>query len=421
MASATTSSYGISTMAQENIFSGLKVVDVATFIAGPAATTILSDFGASVVKVEAPGIGDPQRLLWKTPPLPASDHNYPWQVTNRNKRSIALNLKDPAAQDVMKRLVAWADVLVTNFPPKVRKALQLDYETLAPLNGRLIYADISGYGDHGPEADKPGFDITAYWARSGLMDVTHDQDSPPTIPIPGIGDHATASTLYAAIVTGLYRREKTGKGSKVGTSLIATGAWSAAQFIEGALNGGHFYPQHNRRKPPNALVNPYRASDNRWLMLVVQGKDFAGLARAIGRPELVEDPRFASHDALEANAAALVEVLDPLFASQPIAHWRKVLDDARVIFSVVQDMHDIVADPQMHANKIFMPVRDPSVGAEFTVSSPLELAGVEKVEPRRAPRLGEHSEAILRELGFSAAEVGQLAASHTVALDQGKA
>jgi len=407
-------------MAQENIFSDLKVVDVASFIAGPAATTILSDFGATVIKVEPPGIGDPHRLSWMTPPFPVSERNYPWQLVNRNKRSIALNLKDPAAQGVMKRLVEWADVLVTNYPPKVRKGLRVDYETLAPLNERLIYADISGYGDHGPEADKPGFDITAYWARSGLMHVTHDEGSPPTIPIPGIGDHATASTLYGAIVTGLYRREKTGKGGRVGTSLIAEGAWAAGEFIEGALNGGKFYPQHNRRNPPNALINPYRTSDDRWLMLVVQPKDFAALAHAVGLPGLAEDPRFADREGQARNAAALVEVLDPLFASQPLAYWKQVLDDARVIFGVVQNARDILNDPQMHANKIFMPVRDPSVGTEFTVSSPLQVAGVEKTEPRRAPRVGEHSEEILRELGFSAAVIGELVSGRVVATEAAK-
>jgi len=405
-------------MAQVNIFSGLKVVDVASFIAGPAATTILSDFGATVVKVEPPGMGDPHRMSWITPPFPTSDRNYPWQLVNRNKRGIALNLKDPAAQEVMERLVQWADVLVTNYPPKVRKALRLDYDTLAPLNDRLVYADISGYGDHGPEADKPGFDITAYWARSGLMQVTHDAGSPPTIPIPGIGDHATASTLYGAIVTGLYRREKTGKGCRVGTSLIAEGAWAAAEFIEGALNGGKFFPQHNRSDPPNALVNPYRTSDNRWLMLVVQGKDFVGFAQAIGRPALVEDPRFADRKELARNAKALVEVLDPLFASQPLAHWKKVLEDGRVIFGVVQNAQDILNDPQMHANKIFMPVRDPSVGAQFTVSSPQQVAGVEKVEPRRAPRIGEHSQEILAELGYSTSDIDRLVSAQTVAIDR---
>ena len=403
-------------MPQEgNIFSGLKVVDLASFIAGPAATTILSDFGATVIKVEPPDRGDPYRYFSATPPNPVSERNYAWQLTNRNKRSLAVDLKSPAAKDVLARLVRWADVLVTNFPPSVKHKLGLAYETLSPLNPRLIYADITGYGAEGPEADKPGFDITAYWARTGLMQVTHDEDSPPTLPIPGIGDHATASTLYSAIVTGLYRREKTGRGSHVSTSLIAEGAWAAAAWIEGGLNGAKLYPQHNRKRPPNALLNPYRTADNRWLLLVaVQGKDWPGFVQAMNLPALLADPRFADSRARIANAAALVEILDPVFASQPLAYWKKLLDAGRVIYGVVQIADEIIHDPQMHANRIFVPLREPSGGVTHTVNSPVQVADIDKVVPGHAPGLGEHSVAVLRELQFSDEQIGQLRQDKTV-------
>jgi len=400
----------------DNIFSGLRVVDLASYIAGPAATTILADFGADVVKVEPPGMGDPYRLFYATPPNPKCERNYAWQLTNRNKRSIALDLKNPRAQDVLERLVQWADVLVTNYPPKVKQSLGLTYEQVGPLNPRLIYADITGYGSEGPEADKPGFDITAYWARTGLMQVTHDEDSPPTLPIPGIGDHATASTLYSAIVTGLYRRERTGMGGHVGTSLIAEGAWAAAAWIEGGLNGAKFYSQHNRKRPPNALLNPYRTADDRWLLLVAaQRKDWPGFLKAIGMPELEHDPRFADSTLRATHATELVEILDPLFASQPLQHWKKVLDEGRVIFGVVQIADEIIHDPQMHANKILVPLDDPSIGATHTVNSPIHVRGVEKVAPRRAPALGEHSADVLRDLGFSKDEVEALLKSSVVA------
>lgn len=403
----------------ENIFSGLKVVDLASFIAGPAATTILSDFGASVIKVEPPGMGDPYRYFYATPPNPTCERNYAWQLTNRNKRSIALDLKHPDARAVLERLVKWADVLVTNYPPKVKKNLGLTYEQVAPLNPRLVYADITGYGSEGPEADKPGFDITAYWARTGLMQVTHDEDSPPTLPIPGIGDHATASTLYSAIVTGLYRREKTGKGGHVGTSLIAEGAWAAATWIEGGLNGAKFYSQHNRKRPPNALLNPYRTADDRWLLLVAaQGKDWPGFLQAIGMSELEHDPRFADGKLRAQNAATLVDILDPLFASQPLAHWKQVLDQGRVIYGVVQIASEIINDPQMHANKIFVPLEDSATGASHTVNSPIHVAGVDKVPPRRAPTLGEHSADILKDLGFPQAQIDKLFASTAVSIGQ---
>ncbi len=406
----------------DNIFSDLKVVDLASYIAGPAAATILSDFGADVIKVEPPGTGDPYRYFYATPPNPVCEFNYAWQLTNRNKRGLALDLKSPAAKDVLNRLVRWADVLVTNYPPKVRKGLGLTYEEIGPLNPRLIYADISGYGANGPEADRPGFDITAYWARTGLMQVTHDEDSPPTLPIPGIGDHATASTLYSAIVTGLYRREKTGRGSHVSTSLIAEGAWAAATWIEGGLHGAKFFSQHNRKTPPNALLNPYRTGDGRWLLLVAaQQKDWPGFVKAINLPQLMDDPRFADGKARARNAAALVDILDPLFASQPLAYWKKILDAGRVIFGVVQIAEEIIHDPQMHENGIFLPLSHPGMAAAHTVGSPLQVVDVKKTAPSRAPDLGEHSAEVLRELGFSAGEAAAMFAGGTVSQPQGSA
>jgi crotonobetainyl-CoA:carnitine CoA-transferase CaiB-like acyl-CoA transferase len=397
-----------------HVFSGLKVLDLASYIAGPAAATILGDFGADVVKVEPPKVGDTYREFFRTPPNPVSDVNYAWQLTNRNKRSIAIDLKSPEAREVVNRLVRWADVMVVNYPPRVKAALGIAYEDVAPLNPTLVYADITGYGSHGPEADTPGFDVTAYWARSGLMEVTHDAGSPPTLPIPGIGDHATATSLYAAIVTALYARAATGKGSHVTTSLIANGIWAAGAWVEGGLNGGHFFPQHDRKTPPNALLNPYQTADNRWILLVAaQRKDWPAFAKAIGRPDLMDDPRFHDDRRL-ANAAALVQVLDPLFASQPLAYWKEVLGAARVIFGVVQNAKEIIDDPQLVANDIVVPLEQPGKPPARTVSNPIQIVGTTKVAAGPAPALGQHGEEILLELGFAPAEIVRLNSSGAV-------
>lgn len=397
------------------IFSGLKVLDLASYIAGPAATTILADFGADVIKVEPPETGDVYRYFSQTPPNPVSDVNYAWQLTNRNKRSIAINLKAGESREVVERLVRWADVIVVNFPPRVKAALGVTYEMLSPLNPRLIYADITGYGSEGPEADTPGFDVTAYWARSGLMEVTHDAGSPPTLPIPGIGDHATATTLYAAIVTALYVRSTTGKGSHVSTSLIANGIWAAAAWVEGGLNGAHFFPQHDRKNPPNALLNPYQTSDGRWILLVAaQRKDWPSFAKAIGKQDLLDDPRFADNKRAE-NAAALVDILDPVFASRPLADWKDVLTANRVIFGVVQVAHEIINDPQLAANDIVVPLDIPGKPTTRTVSSPIQILGTEKVKPRPAPALSEHAAEILKELGFNDTDIEHLNETGAVA------
>src|SRR6201988_5027061 len=247
-------------MASDNIFSGLKVVDLASFIAGPSAAVILSDFGADVIKVEPPN-GELWRHAHNLPPLPQAEDPYQWHLANRNKRGMTLDLKSPSAHQVLERLVKLADVLIVNTPHPARKKLKLEYDDVASWNPRLIYADLTGFGENGPDADLPGFDITSYWARSGLLSLTRDAGAPPTLPVAGSGDNATAVGLYSAIVTALYRRERTGKGSYVTTSLLAEGVWSASVSIQAALSGAKFYGPHDRKNPANAAMNVYRASD----------------------------------------------------------------------------------------------------------------------------------------------------------------
>jgi len=401
-------------MATDNIFSGLKVVDLASFIAGPGAATILSDFGAEVVKVEPPGIGDTYRLVYKMPPQPASSDNYTWHLDNRNKRGMALDLKSPDATAVLEKLVQWADVLIVNFPPPVRKRLKLTYEDVAPWNPRLIYADISGYGDEGPDASLPGFDITAYWARSGLLALTRDAGAPPTLPPSGSGDHATAVGLYAAILTALYRRETTGKGSHVTTSLVAEGAWSCSMYIQAALCGAKFFPLHDRMNPPNPIINVYRTSDDHWFLIVVQAKDWPALAKATGLPDLISDVRFADEKARVANALRLTEILDRAFASQPLAQWRSVFDQANVTYGVVRHPSEVITDPQLLANDIIVPLEGAGENLKQTISSPIKIHGVAKVPARRAPDLGEHNDEVLMELGFSSREIEGLRANGTI-------
>ena len=401
----------------DNIFSGLKVVDLASFIAGPSATTVLSDFGADIIKVEPPGIGDPYRYFYRTPGNPPLSENYTWQLTNRNKRSLAIDLKNPSSAQILARLIKWADVFVTNFPPQVRKKLKIDYGDLSPVNPRLIYAGITGYGERGPEADKPGFDITAYWARSGLMEYTRNAGSPPAIPVPGIGDHATAISLYAGIVTGLYRRERTGKGCNVMTSLIAEGAWATAAWLQAALLGAKFSGLADRRKPQNPLAGgSYQTSDDRWLLLAfVEGdKNWPVFTKAIGRDDLTADHRFSSMKDRSTNAAALVAELDRVFGAQPLAYWKKALDAARLPYGVVQIPEEIVKDPQLLANDIIVPIADGSVTPRYTVSSPVTIRDVAKVPPGPAPGLGEHTDQILQELGFDSREIAALQANGAV-------
>lgn len=400
-------------MTSDNIFSGLKVVDLASFIAGPSAAVILSDFGAEVIKVEPPN-GDLWRHGHQIPPQPQAPDPYPWHLANRNKRGIALDLKSPSARQVVEKLVKWADVLVVNTPHPARKRLKLEYDDVASWNPRLIYADITGFGDKGPDADLPGFDITAYWARSGLLFMTRDAGAPPTWPVAGSGDNATAVGLYSAIVTALYRRERTGKGAHVTTSLLAEGVWSASVSIQAALAGAKFYGLHDRSHPANAALNVYRAADDTWFVLIITSDKLADVAKAIGRTDLLTDPRFSDPTKLMANMPQLTAILDGIFAAQPMAHWSEVFAGIRVTFGAVRGPQEVINDPQLQANGIVVPLEGAGDKLGVTISSPIQVHGVAKVPARRAPDLGEHSEEVLRELGFDAKDIDGLRASGAV-------
>jgi formyl-CoA transferase len=391
-------------MTNDNIFSDLKVVDFASFIAGPSAAVILSDFGADVVKVEPPK-GEMWRVGQKIPPQPYSELPYPFQLANRNKRSLALDLKSPSAVQVLERLVKWADVFIVNTPHPARKKLGLEYEDVAKWNPRLIYADVTGYGEKGPDAALPGFDLTAFWARSGLLSMTRDAGAPPTWPVAGSGDNATAVTLYAAIATALYRRERTGKGSYVTTSLLASGIWSASVFIQAALTGANFYGLHDRAHPANAALNVYRSSDDTWFLLVVTPDKIPAVLKAMGREDLLTDPRFADATKLAENRPQLTAMLDEIFGAQPMSHWNEVFSGVHVTFGAVRDPQEVVKDPQLRANDIVVPLEGAGDQLTATISSPIQVHGVAKVPARRAPGLGEHNEEILMELGFDAKEI----------------
>jgi crotonobetainyl-CoA:carnitine CoA-transferase CaiB-like acyl-CoA transferase len=400
-------------MPNDNIFSGLKVVDFASFIAGPSAAVILSDFGADVIKVESPA-GDLWRIGHKIPPQPAAKDAYPWHLANRNKRGIVLDLKSPSAQQVLEKLVKWADVFIVNTPHSARKKLKLEYDDVAQWNPRLIYADVTGFGENGPDAGLPGFDITSYWARSGLLSMTRDAGAPPTWPVAGSGDNATAVGLYSAVVTALYRRERTGKGSYVTTSLLAEGVWSASVSIQAALCEAKFFAPHDRKNPANAALNVYKSADGTWFLLIVTPDKLAPVAKAIGRPDLLTDPRFSDPAKLVENMSALAEILDDVFGSKPMAHWREVFDGVHVTFGVVRGPEEVITDPQLRANDIVVPLEGAGGKLTSTISSPINVHGVAKVAAKRAPALGEHNEVVLKELGFSASEIDGLRESGAV-------
>ncbi len=399
----------------DGIFEGLKVLDCASFIAAPAAATVLSDFGADVIKIEPPGAGDPYRNLPNLPGYPHSVHNFAWMLESRNKRSLALDLSKPEGQAVLHRLAAEADVFITNFPPAVREKLGLTYSKLAPLNDRLIYASFTGYGEKGEEANKPGFDSNAYWARSGLMDLVRaDENTTPARSIAGMGDHPCAMSFYGAIVTALYKRERTGKGSHVSSNLMANGVWASSVLAQAKLCGAKFARRRSREHALNALTNHYKCRDGRWIMLSLlnEERQWPALARCLGLENHISDPEFDTKAGRHARSVELIKIFDEIFATRDLAEWRGILDGNGLVFGVVGILDDIPNDKQMIENEVLVPFENDTM---LTINSPIWVDGSKKVQPRRAPDIGEHSDEILRAAGYDEAAIQKLRASGAVA------
>jgi crotonobetainyl-CoA:carnitine CoA-transferase CaiB-like acyl-CoA transferase len=388
---------------------GLRVLDLASFIAGPVATTVMGDYGAEVIKIEPPGEGDPQRKLGQAQAIPQHPVNFCWHLVNRNKKAVVIDLKHADGRAVFERLVATADVMVVNFPLKVRARLRMRYADIQPLNPKIIYASMTGYGEHGPDAEQPGFDSTAFFARSGLLDALTYENGPPAFSLPAQGDQMAGMNLFAAISMALLHRERTGEGSEVSTSLHAGGLWSNAMLAQGALLDSYVAPRPPRTTPRSALANQYRTSDGRWIQLTVVREDklWPGICEALERPDLLDDPRFASQDIRRSHATELAAILDPIFAAHPWPEWKKRLRHHEITFGLLGVLRDVPGDEQAEANGSIVPSAVPDMPR--TISAPIRLSFAPvTVAPGPGPAFGEHTDALLDELGYDAGEIAGL-------------
>ncbi len=390
----------------DGLLSGIRVIDCSTYIAAPAAAVILSDFGADVIKIERPPYGDPYRYLVHVPGMPVSDRNYCWILDGRNKRSVALNLADVDAREALLKLVRGADVFITNYQPQLQRKFRLEYSDLAAINPRLIYASVTGYGECGGDAEKPGYDATAYWARSGLMFSMHNGDAEPVQSPPGFGDHPTSMTLFAGIMLALYRRQLTGEGSRVTTSLMANGVWSNACNVQAALCGAEFLPRWTRKNAINPMINHYVTRDGHriFFCLLDVARDWPNLCRALGFPELIEDARFSTTEARRQNSAELIARMDAAFAECDLAHWARVLKEHDLIWGPVPPVRDVARDPQCEQNHVFAEIE---AGLK-TVQNPIRVDGLEKRKPEHAPAVGQHTREVLRDLGYTENEISTM-------------
>ena len=377
---------------------GLKVVEMATWLFAPMSACLLGELGADVIKVEAHG-GDPMRGLVHR----VRDHvDWVYELANRNKRSVALDVRSPGGGEVMRRLLQDADIFIVNLRRGGLERLGIDYESLREDHPRLIYAHATGYGTEGPDINRPAFDELAYWARGGFMSILGAPGNDPVRLVGAMGDLPSAMNITAAIFAALYQRELTGEGQFLTCSLYGGGIWANGFAVQGALATGQNFPRGDRYSSFNSLYNSYRAADDKWLQLaMIQEERFwAPFAEAIDLPILTEDARFAVTADRRRHTREAVELIEQRIAEEPRDHWAAIFDALDFPWAPAADELEISQDPQAAANG-YVGVMEHRSGIEFKVlGAPFKLDQAPMTNYSSAPELGEHTELVLEELGY---------------------
>jgi crotonobetainyl-CoA:carnitine CoA-transferase CaiB-like acyl-CoA transferase len=400
----------------EGPLAGVRVLELGIWVAVPSAAAVLADWGARVVKIEPPD-GDPLRGLAATGLVPYQpDVNPAFQLDNRGKRSIVLDLRAPGGRDVAHALVRQSDVFVSNLRRQKLVALGMGFEMLRALNPRLVYATLTGYGVDGPERDRAAFDYAAFWARAGIMASLGEPEGPPPTQRPGMGDHMTGLGMAGAIAAALLARERTGEGQEIRMSLFQAGMWMLASDIQAAITTGYCHTPGGRAAAPNPLFNFYRTKDERWLHLIMLQPDrhWPAFCGAIGRPDLTTDARFADALVRFRHAHELIAILDPLFATRTFAEWAAVLDESGCFWGAVQSVADVVSDPQAEAIGAFAETRLPDGRPLRVVRSPVAFGATPAEVVGPAPELGQHTEEVLLEAGYTWEDIARLKAAGTL-------
>lgn len=397
---------------------GIKVIEVANWLAAPSATALMRDLGADVIKVEPPR-GDILRHF-DLRNIGYSQYDRPlnsaFELDNRGKRSVTVALDKEGGPEVVHRLLRDADILVLNLTPPRRRRYRLTVEDAHAINPKLIYASMTGYGTTGPDADRPGFDYAAFWARSGIMSSIGEPPSPPPVNRPGQGDHTACLNLLAAVLAALRLRDMTGAGQSVEVTLQITGMYTIGADLSAALIARQQPPRHDRTEPANPIWNTYETQDGRWLLLVMPQPEpyWPRFCEAVGEPAWVGDDRFATAPARRRHSRELTAAISARFAQHDLASWARRLDETGLIWAPVLDYVEAIDDPQARAMGLFTTLEHPRAGKFETLSTPFGIAGAD-IGPRGpAPEVGEHTREVLEELGLGSGEIEQLRARGVV-------
>jgi crotonobetainyl-CoA:carnitine CoA-transferase CaiB-like acyl-CoA transferase len=394
---------------------GVRVVELGVWVAGPAAGGILADWGADVVKIEPPGIGDPARLFAS---MLGSDlpFNPPFEMDNRSKRSVVIDLAQDAGRALGLELIDRADVFVTNVREAGLARIGFDPESLLARNPRLVYAAISGYGRSGPDRDRAAYDIAGFWARSGIAHMLTTPGGHPPFQRGGMGDHNTGLAAAGAISAALFARERTGKGQLVSTSLLREGLYTLSFDLASSLRYGVPMAVANRKTMGNPCINNYADKDGRWFWIVgLEGdRHWPPLARVVGHPEWIGDPRFATPRDRAVNAATLIGLLDEIFATKTREEWSAAFEtEPELWWSPVQSLDEVIADPQVHAAGGLVEVPDDG-STTLLPATPVDFHGTPWKARWMAPTHGQHTDEVLRELGRSDAQLSELRSKRVV-------
>jgi len=395
-------------MAKVAMFGGVRVVELAQYVMVPSCGAMLADFGAEVIKIETPGQGDPYRSL-VVDVRAVGKPNYSLEQNNRGKKSVALDLKAREGLGLFYKLIATADVFLTSLRPGALKRMGLGVESLREHNPKLIYARANGLGFRGPEADKPGFDASAFWARGGFGHLLTPQGGDFVRQPRALGDHSAAMNLAFGVAGALFRRAMTGEPSLVETSLLATAAWMLSNDLVASQEDNYGDDVLQRAVERNPLVGLYRTRDDRWVQLVFLEAEryWPDLCQTLGRPELATDPRYEDAKARATNGKALIALLSEIFAERDWADWQPAFAAFDAPWELIRTIRDVFTDPQIMANGHIFEL-ETAGGTVKLVASPLTLDGNPGTGKDRAPDCGQDTDALLTECGVPAGEIAVL-------------